>query len=56
MNICVTCGVYRLQPRTETLKKALAVRGVDSRQALLEQWKEDPKCVYLLLCCTAGVP
>lgn len=33
----------RLQPRTEALKKALAVRGVDSRQTLLDEWEDNPK-------------
>lgn len=49
----VTHGAHRLQARTETLKKALAARGVDSRRALLEQWKEDPKCACLLFCWTS---
>lgn len=35
---------YRLQPRTETLLRALVAQKVDSRDSLLAAWKKNPKC------------
>lgn len=43
--------VYRLQPRTETLLRALVAQKADSRDSLLAAWKKNPKCE----CDSAGV-
>jgi len=36
--------VFRLQPRTEKLLKALMEERVDSLETLLAAWKKDPTC------------
>lgn len=43
--------LHRLQPRTESLLKALVAEKADSRGALLAAWKKSPRCE----CDQAGV-
>lgn len=36
----------RLQPRTESLLRALVAEKADCREALLAAWKKNPKCAF----------
>ena len=40
--------VFRLQPRTEILLKALVAERVDSKDLLEKIWREQPKCKNFL--------
>lgn len=41
--------LLRLQPRTEILLKALVSKEINTKDSLLEAWKEDQYCMYKLI-------
>lgn len=44
----------KLQPRTESLLKALAIKEITSKETLLNVWKENPHCKFWFLSFKCG--